>query len=106
MAHPIPEGFHTITPHLIIKGGAQAIAFYQRAFGAEVLSQLEFPGAEGEMKVGHADLRIEIRTCSWPMKCRNMAIGPAGSSPVTIHLYVSDVDAAFERAVAAGMPRR
>ena len=43
-ASPIPQGFHTVTPHLVIKGAAAAIDFYKRAFGAEVLSRMDGPG--------------------------------------------------------------
>ena len=47
MAHPIPAGYHTITPHLVIKGASEAIEFYKRAFGAEELRRMPFPGPDG-----------------------------------------------------------
>lgn len=58
MAHPIPTGFHTITPHLVVKGASEAIAFYKRAFGAKELGRMPFPGPDGQVKIGHAELRI------------------------------------------------
>jgi PhnB protein len=103
MAKPIPEGFHTITPSLVIKGAAEAIEFYKRAFGAEEIMRMPMPGADGRVKVGHAELRIGdsilFLNDEFP---EHGASGPNGSSPVTIHLYVPDVDAFFNRAVEAG----
>jgi len=103
MGHPIPEGNHTITPHLIVKGAAEAIDFYKRALGAEELSRMPFPAPDGSMKVGHAELRIGdsklVLADEFP---EYGAVGPTGNSPVTIHLYVTDADAAFARAVEAG----
>jgi uncharacterized glyoxalase superfamily protein PhnB len=58
MAHPIPSGHHAITPHLIIKGAAEAIEFYKRAFGATEHSRMPFPGPDGQVKLGHAELQI------------------------------------------------
>ena len=103
MGHPIPEGQHAITPHLVIKGAAEAIDFYKQAFGAEELCRMPFPNPDGTMKLGHAELRIgdsklfladEFPDCG--------SVGPGGTSPVTIHLYVTDADATFDRAVEAG----
>lgn len=105
MAHPIPAGHHTITPHLVIKGAAEAIAFYQRAFGAEELSRMPFPGPDGQVKIGHAELRIgDSRLFLSDEFPEQGGLGPQGRgrSPVTIHLYVTDADAAFARAVEAG----
>jgi uncharacterized glyoxalase superfamily protein PhnB len=103
MARPIPEGYHTITPSLVIKGAAEAIDFYKRAFGAEEFCRMPFPGADGGVKIGHAELRIGDSVLfladEFPEHC---ATGPNGHSPVTIHLYVTDADAAFKRAVEAG----
>ncbi len=52
------DGHHTITPHLMVKGAAEAIEFYKRAFGAEEFSRMPFPGKDGPMKLGHAELQI------------------------------------------------
>ncbi len=104
MGHPIPAGHHTITPHLIIKGAAEAIEFYKKAFGAEEVFRMPFPGPDGQVKLGHADLRIGdahlFLADEFPQQG---GLGPQGGhSPVTIHLYVTDADAVFNQAVAAG----
>ena len=103
MAHPIPKGFHTITPHLVVKGGAEAIEFYKRAFGAKELSRMPFPGPDGQVKLGHAELQIGDSKLFLADEFPEMGgHGPGDTSPVTIHMYVTDVDAAFARAVEAG----
>jgi PhnB protein len=100
-AKAIPEGMHTLTPHLVCAGAAEAIDFYTRAFGA--VEQSRLPGAEG--KLMHASLRIGDSTL---MLVDEMAgcevLGPRAlkGSPVTLHLYVPNVDATVEQAVAAG----
>jgi len=103
MPHPIPAGRQAVTPYLVIKGVAEAIEFYKRAFGAEEVYRLPFPDAEGRMAVGHAELRIGG---SWLFlgeeSPQHGALAPSGSSPVKVHLYVTDVDAVFNRAVEAG----
>ena len=99
---PIPEGLHTVTPHLVVKGASQAIEFYKRAFGAEEIKRL--PGPDGKSLI-HAELKIGnsrlLLVDEFPeMDCR----GPrsVGGSPVSIHMFVDDVDAAFDKALAAG----
>ena len=103
MPHPIPKGHHTITPHLIIKGASEAIEFYKKAFGAEEVYRMPFPSPDGKMKLGHAEIKIGdsfvFLADEFPQQG---GLGPQGNSPVTIHLYVTDADAAFNRAVAAG----
>ena len=103
MGHPIPEGHHAITPHLVIKGAAEAIEFYKKAFAAEVLSQMPFPAPDGTTRLGHAELRIGDSKLFLADEFPEFgSVGPVGGSPVTIHLYVTDADAAFARAVEAG----
>jgi uncharacterized glyoxalase superfamily protein PhnB len=103
MAHAIPEGHHTITPSLIIKGAAEAIDFYKRAFGAEEISRMAMPGSDGTEKIGHAELKFgDSRLMLADEFPSHGVLGPAGHSPVTIHLYVTDVDTVFDRAVKAG----
>lgn len=98
---PIPEGMHTVTPNLVCVRAAEAIDFYKRAFGAEELSRLA--GKDG--RIMHAALRIGdsviMMTEEYP---EWNSLGPLAlkGSPVTIHLYVTDVDGAFRRAVDAG----
>jgi PhnB protein len=100
MVKPVPDGLHTVTPHLVVKGGKEAIEFYQKAFGAEVRSCK--PGPDG--RVMHAELKIGDSVLyladAFPEYGSH---GPRdGSSPVTIHLAVEDADAVFNQAVAAG----
>ena len=103
MAHPIPAGQSAITPHLVIKGAAEAIDFYERAFGAEELSRMPFPCPDGSMKLGHAELKIGDSRLFLADEFPDYgSVGPGASSPVTIHLYVTDADAAFGQAVEAG----
>jgi PhnB protein len=103
MSHPIPEGHHTITPHLIVKGASEAIDFYKRAFGAEELGRMPMPGPDGTTRLGHAELQIGdsrlFLADDFPEYGSN---GPQGGSAVTIHLYVTDADTVFNRAVEAG----
>jgi PhnB protein len=98
----IPDGFHTLTPHLVVKGANQAIEFYKKAFGAEEVRRM--PGPDGK-SIMHAELKIGdsrlFLVDEFPeMDCR----GPQsiGGSPVTIHMYVNDADVAFDKAVSAG----
>ncbi|RUL87098.1 VOC family protein [Tautonia sociabilis] len=104
MSHPIPAGFHTITPHLVVAGASEAIEFYKRAFGAEERSRMPLPAEGGVVKIGHAELRIGDSHLFLADEFPDYgSVGPSGGrSPVTIHLYVTDADAAFARAVEAG----
>src|SRR5580692_5203770 len=98
---PIPEGMHSVTPHLICAGAADAIEFYKKAFGALELTRL--PGQNG--KLLHASFRIGDSTVMLSDEFPAMGgLGPKSlkGSPVTIHLYVEDADAFVARAVAAG----
>ncbi|HEY1998850.1 VOC family protein [Paraburkholderia sp.] len=98
---PIPEGMHSLTPHLICDGAAEAIRFYTAAFGA--VEQVRLPGPEG--KVMHASLKIGDSTLMLADEMAGCAMtGPRTlkGSPVTIHLYVPNVDTVVEQAVAAG----
>lgn len=103
MGHPIPEGQHAITPHLVIKGAAEAIEFYKRAFDAKELSRMPFPGQDGQLKLGHAELRIgDCKLFLADEFPEHGSFGPGSASAVTIHLYVTDADATFARAIEAG----
>ncbi len=98
---PVPQGFHTVTPHLVVAGAAQAIEFYRKAFGA--VEEARLPGPSG--KVMHARIRIgdsPVMLMDEALDCR--AIGPHAlkGTPVTIHLYVRDADAVAASAERAG----
>jgi PhnB protein len=100
-AKSIPDGMHTVTPHLICAGAADAIEFYKKAFGATEKSRL--PSSDGRLL--HAAIQIGDSTVMLTDEWLQMeALGPNAlkGSPVTIHLYVDDVDAFTARAVAAG----
>jgi len=98
---PVPEGHHTITPHLIVKNASEAIEFYKKALGA--VERCRMPGPDGRLM--HAELQIGDSCLFLCDECPQYgSFGPQENSrtPVTIHLYVEDADAAFERAVEAG----
>lgn len=99
---PIPEGFHTVTPHLVIDGAADAIAFYKQAFGAEELMRMPMPGNPSQLM--HAQVRIGNSIIMLADVFAGCSAAPDGSgmTPVTIHLYVEDADAVFAQAIAAG----
>jgi PhnB protein len=97
----IPEGYHTATPYLILTGAASAIEFYQQAFGATEVMRLAAPGG----KVMHAEIQIGDSRIMLADECPEMdARGPQmiGGTPVSLMLYVEDVDAVTAEAVAAG----
>lgn len=97
-----PDGFHSVTPHLVVKGARDAIAFYEKAFGAEDAECMPMPGDPD--KVMHAQMRIGSSMIMLADEFAGCSTGPDGSgmTPVTLHLYVEDADAVFDRAVAAG----
>ncbi len=98
---PIPEGMHTVTPHLVCAGATDAIEFYKKAFGAVELSRM----ANDDGKLMHARIRIGDSVIMLNDEMPEWdAFGPKflKSSPVKIHLYVENADAAFERATRAG----
>jgi uncharacterized glyoxalase superfamily protein PhnB len=98
---PIPEGMHSLTPHLICNDAAAAIEFYKKAFGAVELVRLAGPQGKlmhAAVRIGDSTLMLVDEAPDWNM------LGPKAlkGSPVTIHLYVPDVDATVAQAVAAG----
>jgi PhnB protein len=100
-AKPIPEGYHTLTPYLIVKGAGAALEFYSKAFGAQELSRMADPSG----KVGHAEMKIGDSPFMLADEFPEMgAVAPRTNDghSVSFLVYVPDVDAAFARAVAAG----
>ena len=98
---PIPEGMHSLTPHLVCAGAGDALAFYKKAFNAVETSRL--PGPNG--KLMHAAVRIGDSTLMlMDENPECAAFGPKSlkGSPVTIHLYVHDADSTLAQAAAAG----
>ena len=99
---PIPEGFRNVTPYLCVQGAAEALAFYQKAFGAKEVFRFNMPDG----KIGHAEIQIGDSRIMLADEFPEMNFrGPKslGGSPVLIHLYVEDVDAFAARAVEAGL---
>jgi PhnB protein len=97
---PIPDGYHSVTPYLIIKGAAEAIEFYKKAFGATELFRMEHQG-----KVGHAEIKIGDSPIMLADESTEMGyISPKtlGGSPVSIMIYVEDVDVIYKQAISSG----
>lgn len=98
---PIPDGYSTVTPYLILDGAADAIAYYTKVFGAVTKVRMDAPGG----RVAHAEIEIGDSVVMLGDEAPAMgALGPrsVGGSPVGLLLYVKDVDAVFARAVAEG----
>lgn len=97
----IPDGYHSVTPYLIIKGAAEAIEFYKKAFGATELFRMPQPDG----RIGHAEIQIGDSRLMLADEYPEMTyVSPTtlGGSPVSIMLYVEDVDTVFKQAVASG----
>jgi uncharacterized glyoxalase superfamily protein PhnB len=105
MANPIPAGREGLIPHLKVDRCAEAIEFYKRAFGAEEIARM--PAPDGK-RIMHAEIRISGQTVfladDFPEHCGGKSQTPAalGGTPVSLHRYVADVDAAMKRAEQAG----
>jgi PhnB protein len=98
---PIPDGMHSVTPHLVCAGAADAIEFYKKAFGATEAARM--PGPDGKLMhaavtIGDSCVMLVDENPQWGM------LGPKSlkGTPVTIHLYVENVDKFVEKATAAG----
>ena len=98
---PIPDGYRTVTPYLVVENAAAAIEHYEKAFGAKVRGRMEAPGG----KIGHAELEIGdsvvMLADAFPQSSSRPPTELDGTS-VSIFLYVEDVDAIVQRAVDAG----
>jgi PhnB protein len=98
---PIPQGYHTVTPYLVVNDAAKAIDYYQRAFGAKDVVRMDGPGG----KIMHAELKIGnsmIMLSDEMPGTGNKSPRSLGGSPVSIFLYLEDVDSVYKQAVAAG----
>ena len=98
---PVPPGYHTLSPYLIVNGAARALSWYGEAFGAKEQMRLPAPGG----RIGHAEMDIgDSRVMLADEAPVHDAKAPAafGGSPVSLHLYVADVDAMMAQAAAAG----
>jgi PhnB protein len=95
---PIPEGYHSLTPYLVIDGAAEAMEYYKKAFGAVELFRMEHGG-----KIGHAEMKIGdspfmLADSSEQFK----GVKAFGGTPVSLMIYVDDVDTTYPQAIAAG----
>ena len=102
---PIPNGMHTVTPHIVCADGAKAIDFYKKAFNAEEMMRVLGPDGKlmhGCIKIGDSMLMLADEYPEWN------SFGPKSlkGTSVTIHLYVEDADSQFNQAVAAGCTER
>ena len=98
---PIPEGYHSVTPYLVMKNAAAAIEFYKEAFGAVELLRMAAPGG----KIGHAEIKIGDSPVMLADEYPDMGFkGPEslGGTPVSLMIYVDDVDKIYPQAIAAG----
>lgn len=99
-----PPGYHSVTSYLALRDAKAAIAFYARAFGAELVLKLELPDgtiAHAEIRIGDSILMLAEENEQWG----NRSPQALGGSPVSMMIYVPDVDAAFDRALEAGAAR-
>jgi PhnB protein len=101
MTKPVPDGYHTITPHIIVSDGAKAIEFYKQAFGAQEIHKHLGPDGKslmhGLLKIGDSLLML---AGEFPPMC--LSPKARGGTSVTMHVYVENADALFERATKAG----
>ena len=97
--NPIPDGYHSLTPYLIVKGAARALEFYVKAFGARELFRMPIPDG----RVGHAEMQIGNSRFMLADEMPERDIrAPSGTPPVHLVIYTEDVDAMWKRALAAG----
>jgi PhnB protein len=97
--HPVPPGYHTVTPYLVVRNGGKALDYYKEAFGASGVNRMDGPDG----RIMHAEFKIgdSIVMLSEEMG-PNRSPESLGGSPVSIFLYVEDVDSVFNQAVKAG----
>lgn len=98
---PIPAGMHTVTPHIVCANALEAIEFYKRAFGATDVATMMGPDGKlmhGQIHIGDSVVMLMEENKEWGM----LSPKSLQSTPVTLHLYVTDVDAAYARAVKEG----
>jgi PhnB protein len=98
---PIPDGHHTLTPYLVVRGAAAALEFYAKAFSANELLRLHAPGgaiAHAEFKIGDSHFMLADENPN----CSDISPMALGGTPVKLHLYVTDTDAVFATAIQAG----
>lgn len=98
---PIPKGYHSVTPYLVVDNAVEAIDYYKRAFGAKEVFRMSGPGnkiAHAEIQIG--DSRVMLTDASTEMK--TVSPKAIGGTPVSLMIYVEDVDTVFKAAIKAG----
>ena len=99
---PIPDGFHSVNVYLVVPNTLKALDFYRKAFGAEPGVRMAGPDGEStmhaEMHIGNSTVMLTDENLQWEMKSPRTL----GGSPASLHVYVDDADALFDRAIAAG----
>lgn len=98
---PIPAGFNTLTPYIVVPGAEEAAALYVKALGAEITSLSKGPDGKvmnAQLKIGNSMLMLNDEYPDWGV----FGPGKYGGTAVTIHMYVEDVDSAWQRAIDAG----
>ena len=98
---PIPDGYHNVTPYLIVNAGQRALDYYKQAFGASELFRMDAPGGtigHAEIQIGNSRVMLSDENPAWGAKAPTPGVSP----PVQLMIYVEDVDATFKRALAAG----
>ena len=102
MSKGLPAGYHTLTPTMILKDARKAIDFYKRAFGAEEVGVMSGPDGRvmhAELRIGDSLVMMGEENPAWPQL---KSAETLGQSPISLHIYVADVDASFQRALGAG----
>ena len=102
MSKGVPAGFHALTPSMVVKDARKAIDFFKRAFGAEEIDVMTGPDGRvmhAEIRLADSILMMGEENPAWP---QFKSAETLGGSPISLHLYVADVDAAFKRALDAG----
>lgn len=97
----IPHGYHTVTPAIVIRGAAEALEFYKKAFGAEELTRMPAPDGSimhAEIMIGDSRVMLGDENPQWGSLSPLSTNGATGS----LHIYVDDADASFDRAIRAG----
>ena len=101
MTKAIPDGYHTVTAHLVVQDAAKAIDFYKKAFGAQEIERFNAPDGRGvmhaEVKIGNS---VVMLGSEFPPHC--LSPKSRGGTSVSLHLYVENADTSFDRAVKAG----
>lgn len=101
-AKPIPDGFNSVSAYLVVPNCEEALSFYEKAFGAKTVNRMRGPDGKStihaEMRIGNSTVMLSDENPEWGTKSARTL----GGSPVSLHIYVEDADALFNRAVKAG----